>query len=65
MPAQVDRWRIIGYENRVTAAENFAQDRKEFAEIYSGAATTVLYELRNSTDSVRSPSPGVASRWAR
>ncbi len=41
----VERWRIIGYENRVTADENFTQDRKEFAEIYSGAATTVLYEL--------------------
>ena len=41
----VERWRIIGYENRVTADENFTQARKEFAEIYSGAATTVLYEL--------------------
>ena len=41
----VERWRIIGYENRVTADENFTQDRKEFAEIYSGAATTVLYEI--------------------
>ena len=41
----VNRWRIIGYENRVTADENFAQDRKEFAELYSGATTTVLYEL--------------------
>ena len=41
----VERWRIIGYENRVTDDENFVQDRKEFAEVYSGAATTVLYEL--------------------
>ena len=41
----VDRWRIVGYENRVTAAENFTQDRREFAEIYSGSATTVFYEL--------------------
>ena len=41
----VEQWRIVGYENRVTTAENFTQDRKEFAEIYSGAATTVLYEL--------------------
>ena len=49
----VERWRIIGYENRVTAAENFAQDKKEFAEIYSGAATTVLYELV-LTDSAQS-----------
>ena len=53
----VERWRIIGYENRVTADENFTQARKEFAEIYSGAATTVLYELE-LTDSAKS-SPGV------
>ena len=51
--ASVDRWRIIGYENRITAAENFAQARREFAEIYSGAATTVLYELE-LTDSAQS-----------
>ena len=44
-PEVVESWRIIGYENRVTADENFAQARKEFAEIPSGAATTVFYEL--------------------
>ena len=44
-PDVVKSWRIIGYENRVTSDESFAQDRKEFAEIHSGAATTVFYEL--------------------
>ena len=44
-PDVVESWRIIGYENRITADENFAQARKEFAEIPSGAATTVFYEL--------------------
>ncbi len=44
-PDAVKAWRIVGYENRVTSAESFTQDRKEFAEIYSGAATTVFYEL--------------------
>ena len=44
-PNLVYSWRIVGYENRVTPDETFAQDRKEFAEVYSGAATTVLYEL--------------------
>ena len=44
-PDVVRSWRIIGYENRVTSDESFAQDRKEFAEIHSGAATTVFYEL--------------------
>ena len=44
-PEVVKYWRIIGYENRVTSDESFAQDRKEFAEIHSGAATTIFYEL--------------------
>ena len=45
-PAMVSSWRIVGYENRVTSAESFTQNRKEFAEIPSGAATTVFYELQ-------------------
>ncbi len=45
-PDVVESWRIVGYENRVTADRNFTQARKEFAEIPSGAATTVFYELR-------------------
>ena len=44
-PDLVRSWRIIGYENRVTSDQSFAEDRKEFAEIPSGAATTVFYEL--------------------
>ncbi len=45
-PDVVQSWRIVGYENRITADRNFTQARKEFAEIPSGAATTVFYELR-------------------
>ena len=41
----VETWRLIGYENRVTSDQSFAQPRKEFAEIAAGAATTVFYEL--------------------
>ena len=44
-PEVVESWRIVGYENRITADENFTQARKEFAEIPSGTATTVFYEL--------------------
>ena len=43
--ALVKSWRIIGYENRITAAETFEENRKEFADIFSGAATTVFYEV--------------------
>ena len=44
-PSMVRTWRIVGYENRVAADVLFTQDRKEFAEIPSGTATTVFYEL--------------------
>ena len=44
-PDAVGRWRIIGYENRVTDDESFTEDRKEFAELHAGVETTVFYEL--------------------
>ena len=49
-PETVRTWRIVGYENRVTSAEAFTQDREEFAEVYAGAATTVFYELELHDD---------------
>ena len=49
-PEAVRAWRIVGYENRVTSAASFTQDRQEFAEVYSGAATTVFYELELHDD---------------
>ncbi len=45
-PAVVESWRLVGYENRITSDESFTQDRKEFAEIPMGAATTVFYEVQ-------------------
>ena len=44
-PDVVESWRIIGYENRITSDHFFTQNRKEFAEIPSGTATTVFYEI--------------------
>ena len=65
-PDLVERWRIVGYENRVTPDHTFTQDRREFAELYSGAATTVLYEVE-LTDPARTQSivqlGGVELRW--
>ena len=63
-PDAVKAWRIVGYENRVTSAESFTQDRKEFAEIYSGAATTVFYELELHDDLHQQGALGqVELRW--
>ncbi len=55
----VESWRMIGYENRVTSDESFVEDRKEFAEIPMGAATTVFFEVRVHDDVWRSPSQAV------
>ena len=52
----VEYWRMIGYENRVTSDETFTEDRKEFAEIPMGAATTVFFEVQLHDDVLRRPS---------
>ncbi len=44
-PGWVQAWRIVGYENRVAPDHTFEQNRRAFAELHSGAATTVFYEL--------------------
>ncbi len=41
----VKTWRLIGYENRITSDASFVQDRREFAEIPAGSATTAFFEL--------------------
>ncbi|MCY3569824.1 MAG: von Willebrand factor type A domain-containing protein [Chloroflexi bacterium] len=46
-------WRLVGYENRVTADRNFEQDRKEFAEIPMGSATTMFFEVELSDAAIR------------
>ncbi len=49
----VRAWRLVGYENRVTSDRNFEQDRKEFAEIPMGAATTMFFEVELTTEAMR------------
>ena len=44
-PAQVAGYRLIGYENRALADEDFADDSVDAGEIGSGHRVTVLYEL--------------------
>ena len=42
----ISEYRIIGYENRLLEAEEFADDRKDAGELGAGHSVTVLYELR-------------------
>ena len=44
-PAAVDSYRLIGYENRVLAAEDFNDDRKDAGELGAGHTVTALYEV--------------------
>jgi len=44
-PAQVASYRLLGYENRVLAAEDFRDDKKDAGEIGAGHTVTALYEI--------------------
>ncbi len=44
-PAKVQAYRLIGYENRVLAREDFNDDRKDAGELGAGHTVTALYEI--------------------
>lgn len=44
-PAYIKGYRLIGYENRALAAEDFEDDTKDAGEIGAGHTVTALYEI--------------------
>jgi len=44
-PAKVKGYRLIGYENRMLAKEDFNDDKKDAGDLGSGHTVTALYEL--------------------
>ncbi|MBB6071545.1 Ca-activated chloride channel family protein [Longimicrobium terrae] len=44
-PARVYAYRLIGYENRMLAAQDFNDDRKDAGEMGAGHTVTALYEI--------------------
>jgi Ca-activated chloride channel family protein len=44
-PARVQAYRLLGYENRMLAKEDFADDRKDAGELGAGHSVTALYEV--------------------
>lgn len=44
-PAVVDSYRLLGYENRALAKEDFNDDTKDAGEIGAGHSVTALYEI--------------------
>lgn len=57
-PALVQEYRLIGYENRMLAREDFNNDRVDAGEVGAGHSVTALYEVipvgaRGHTDPLR------------
>ena len=44
-PAEVESYRLVGYENRMLRKEDFNDDRKDAGEIGAGHTVTALYEI--------------------
>ncbi len=44
-PAKIQAYRLLGYENRLLAKEDFADDRKDAGELGAGHTVTALYEV--------------------
>jgi len=44
-PTEVKAYRLVGYENRILAARDFNDDKKDAGEIGAGHMVTALYEL--------------------
>ncbi|CAG0910600.1 unnamed protein product, partial [Cyprideis torosa] len=49
-PAYVDKYRLIGYENRKMEAKDFRNDMKDAGEMGAGHSVTVLYEITPTTE---------------
>jgi Ca-activated chloride channel family protein len=44
-PEQVEEWRLIGYENRVLAEQDFNNDKVDAGELGAGKAVVALFEI--------------------
>jgi Ca-activated chloride channel homolog len=54
-PARVQAYRLIGYENRLMAEEDFNNDTKDAGEIGCGHSVTALYEIIPSENNCYPP----------
>jgi Ca-activated chloride channel family protein len=60
-PAEVASYRLIGYENRRLAAEDFNDDKKDAGEIGAGHTVTALYELTPTKGNTAGQAAGAQS----
>ncbi len=61
-PEVVSRYRLIGYENRDVADEDFRDDEVDAGEVGGGHSVTALYELKFQ-DAAEGPAATVAIRY--
>uniref|UniRef100_UPI003563467D YfbK domain-containing protein n=1 Tax=Pontiella sp. TaxID=2837462 RepID=UPI003563467D len=57
-PKHVKGYRLIGYENRMLAAEDFNDDLKDAGELGAGHTVTALYELIPAGSDLQVPTAG-------
>ncbi len=63
-PAEVQSYRLLGYENRALNNEDFDNDRKDAGEIGAGHSVTAIYELvPTKLDDTRSDVPVVGLKY--
>jgi len=63
-PAQVLRYRLLGYENRAIADADFRNDKVDAGELGAGHQVTALYEIeRQSNATSDKPLATVRLRW--
>lgn len=58
-PAQVQSYRLIGYEKRIMEAQDFNNDKKDAGEIGAGHTVTALYEIIPTGVDEDEPRPAV------
>ena len=56
-PAQIKGYRLIGYENRTMAAEDFTNDEKDAGEVGPESQFTVAYEIVRTDSAMDIPVP--------
>jgi Ca-activated chloride channel family protein len=62
-PSTVDKYRLVGYDNRVLSTEDFRDDRVDGGEVGPGHSVTALYLVRLHEGTTAGPVAEVRVRW--
>jgi len=61
--AQVESYRLLGYENRLLADEDFRDDHEDAGELGAGHSVTAIYEVVPASAAKPGPIATVRLRW--